>query len=237
VAAGSLDKTTKDIKKQFEEWQKLKQAADISDKAMKGGPGDVARKENLAAVAEDERKRSSEAAVENAKLITKSKEEIDRKERELAALKQSNKELSSAEHDEKQLGRPAGALATQDMAGAVATALKFVDTPEMYKARNPGVTDENARRAVNQERHTAVTPDEQQRMTDLASRITGHQTGLTEALTVLGKAAQDTGTFADDVGRLVTVMENLTKNISSIRGHVDQLAAQVLALQAQPPKI
>jgi hypothetical protein len=226
-----------EAKKDIAEHKRLADAVASADRAVKQAPGDVARKENLSAVAEDERKRSSEAAVENTKLITKSKEEIDRKERELAALKQSNKELSSAEHDEKQLGRPAGALATQDMAAAVATALKFVDTPAMYQARNPGVTEENARRSVNQERHTAVAPDEQQRMTDLATRITGHQTGLAEALTVLGKAAQDTGAFANDVGRLVTVMENLSRNISSIRGHVDQLAAQVRELQGRPPAI
>jgi hypothetical protein len=131
------------------------------------------------------------------------------------------------------LSRPRGQAATQDMAEAVKTALHFVDTPEMYRARHPGVTTEDARKAVNVERHESVTGEELRQMTDLATRIAGHKTGTNEALIILGKAAQDTGAFATDVGKLVTVMENLSKNLGPIRGRIDQLELQVRAMNQQ----
>lgn len=228
-------------KEQFDKWEKLKRDVEGGQVAADKSLGDVAKKETAATTAKDTFKRASDEAVENAKLVTKSKEEVERKERELTALKQSNHELSGAEHNENQLSRPMGKMATQDLEAAVRTALKFVDTPEMYRARHPGVTPDDARKAVNVERHEPVSGEEQRQMTDLTTRITGHQTGLREALTVLGKAAQDTGAAATDVGRLVTVMENLTRHIGPIRGRVDQLEAQVRQMgqqmrnQASPP--
>jgi hypothetical protein len=204
---------------------------------MLKAPGEVAKKETAAAGAQNEYRLAGEDAANNAKVARTQREDAERKERDLAAVKQSNAELSKAAHAGNQLSGQRGQVATQDMAEAVKTALHFVDTPEMYRARHPGVTTEDARKAVNVERHEAVSGKDVQQMTDLATRITGHKTGMNEALTVLGKAAQDTGSFANDVGKLVIVMENLAKNLGPIRGMIDQLEGQVRLLEGRPPRI
>jgi chromosome segregation ATPase len=199
-------------KAEFDKWERLQRDIEQGQRAMNQAPGDVAKKETAAKIAQDEYKRASDDAVDNAKLATKSKQEAARKEGELAALHKSNQELSSAEHNANQLGGPMGALATQDLQAAIRTAQK-------------------------NQRHEPVSREEQGQMTALATRITGHQTGLQESLGVMRKAAQDTGTFTEDVGRLVQVMENLARNIGPIRGQIDELERQVRDLNGRAPRV
>ena len=78
-----------------------------------------------------------------------------------------------------------------------------------------------------------MTGKDQQQMVDLATRITGQKTDRNQALAIFGKAAQDTASFGDDVGKLVTVMENLTKNLGPIRGRIDELESQGRALEGR----
>jgi hypothetical protein len=233
---GKLNESTpefREAEEQFKEWQTLKGTADKTKRLADKSPGEVAKKETAASGAQNEYRLAGEDAAKNAGLARTQREDVARKERELDATKQANKDLSKAEHDANQLSRPRGQVATQDLAEAVKTALHFIDTPEMYRARHPGVMTEDARKAVNVERHEPVSGQDVQQMTDLATRITGHRTGLNEALTVLGKAAQDTHAATEDVGKLVTIMENLTKNAQHHSGRIDRLESQVRALDAQ----
>jgi hypothetical protein len=233
VALGKLASEKKLLGEQFDEWQKLKVAADLGKEAMLKAPGDVAKNEIAAAGAQNEYKLAGEDAASNARLARTAKEEVARKESELDARKKSDKDLSKAEHDANQLSRPRGMLATQDLEAAIKTALHFVDTPEMYRARHPGVTPDDAKKAVAGEKSEPVTGKDQQQMVDLATRITGQKTDRNQALAIFGKAAQDTASFGDDVGKLVTVMENLTKNLGPIRGRIDELESQVRALEGR----
>src|ERR1035437_770180 len=122
------------------------------------------------------------------------------------------------------------AFADSDLEAATRTALKLADNPAMYRARHAGTTLEQARRAVAKERQEPVSGEEQRQMMDLSSRIAGHRTGFAESISVMGRAAQDTGAFAQDVGKLVSVMLNMAKNLGPVRGQIDQLEKQVRSL-------
>lgn len=237
---GKLNESTpefREAEKKFEEWQTLKLTADKTKKVADKAPTEVARKETAAATAEEEYKHASDRAVKNAELAKSLQQEGELKQRELEMRKGLNAELSKAEHGEHQVAGPRGQIATQDLQQAVKTALHFADTPEMYRARNPGTTPQAAQQAVAAERHAPVSGQDVQQMTDLAGRITGHKTGLDEAVKVLGRAAQDTGAFTEDVGKLVEVMENLTKNLGPIRGRIDQLESQVRSMEGRPNRL
>ena len=214
----------------------MKRGATGAEAEWKQLPGDEARRKVAADRASDEAARAEKEATGNQEFITTTGRDIGERRGAFDIRHQANQELGEAQHDTNQLTGPKGLVATQDMAGAIATALKLVDTTAMYRARHPGVDPDAARLAVNTERHESVSGEDRLKMTDLATRITGGKTGLQEALKIFGKAAQDVEARNEDTGRLVTVMENLVKNLGRPIGRIDELERQVRDLQGSPPR-
>ena len=237
VAAGTYESTLKDITKQFDQWVKLQTNAKGTAADQKKEYGNVAKAETYATEASAAFTRKEDAEEAENTLVTKTAEDVKKKEAELAAKKKADAATSQAERDAGKQKLPLGVamtdLAGGDMKGAIATALKMSDTAAMYRERNPGVTARDAAEAVRKERGESVTGEEQNRMIDLASRIAGHKTDLTESMKMMDTAAQDSGVFIQDVGRLVRIMENLAKNLGPMHGRVDALESQVRDLSGQ----
>jgi hypothetical protein len=152
----------------YDKWDLLKRSASGAKDDLEKEPSKVAKAETAATTAADAYHRKLDEAADNAKLIAKSGQEITEKEAELATRKKADAEISKAEHGADSLKTPMGQIATGDVAQAVAMA-----------------------QAEAASKKTGVRPsqDAERQLIDVATRISGHNVSLSQAVAMMEKAA------------------------------------------------
>jgi hypothetical protein len=95
-----------------------------------------------------------------------------------------------------------------------------------------GISAGQAASAVGRE-HAEPSGADRTRLQDLGTRLAGHRVSLAQAVELLAPAARDVGEYSKDVTRLVTIMENLARNLGPIHGRMDQLEQEVRGLAAR----
>jgi hypothetical protein len=188
------------LSEEYAAWVKLKTASDAADKAWKQAPGEEAKKKVAADSAARAADRAAKLAEDNEKFIADQERDLQERRARFEDKKKADAELNQLERETNRLKEPMGQFAAQETGQAAATA-----------------TEEKAGHRQS--------PQAEQQLVDVATRLAGHKVTLAEAVRIMEPAARDAQTFAQDAMKLASVMENIGKSLASLKGLKPRLDA------------